>query len=66
MRNYYIAGNWKMHKKREEARELARELVKGLEDCGHTVMIAPPFTALTGVAEIVKGTNILLDRKSVV
>ena len=65
MRNYYIAGNWKMHKKREEAGELARELVKGLEDCGHTVMIAPPFTALTEVAEIVKGTNILLGAQNV-
>jgi triosephosphate isomerase len=59
-RPYYIAGNWKMHKTRAEAAELAKALVAGLKDGKHRYLVAPSFTSLETVAAIVRGTNILL------
>lgn len=64
MRNYYIAGNWKMNKTTGEAVELAGQLVKALENTDHTVMIAPTFTALKSVSDVVKGSNILLGAQN--
>lgn len=64
MRSVYIAGNWKMHKTLQEARTLAGELVKELSGCGHKIMIAPPFTALTALAEVCRGSNILLGAQN--
>jgi triosephosphate isomerase len=58
MRQYYIAGNWKMNKTRGEAVELARGLVAALKGGKHRYMIAPSFTSLDAVASVVKGTNI--------
>jgi triosephosphate isomerase len=63
-RNYYIAGNWKMHKTRSEAAALAKELAAGLKDGKHKYLIAPSFTLLETVAPIVKGTNILLGAQN--
>jgi triosephosphate isomerase len=63
-RNYYIAGNWKMHKTRSEAAELAQALVKELKDGKHKYLVAPTFTALETVGAIVKGTNILLGAQN--
>jgi triosephosphate isomerase len=63
-RNYYIAGNWKMHKTRAEAADLARALVSSLKDGKHKYLVAPSFTALETVAAIVKGTNILLGAQN--
>jgi len=64
MRNYFIAGNWKMHKTRAEAAELARALVAQLKDGKHKYLVAPSFTALETVAPIVKGSNILLGAQN--
>ena len=64
MRNYYIAGNWKMHKTRAEAAELAKALVAGLKDGRHKYLIAPSFTLLETVAPIVRGTNIRLGAQN--
>ncbi len=59
-RSYYIAGNWKMHKTRAEAAELAKVLVAQLKDGKHKYLVAPSFTSLETVGAIVKGTNIRL------
>jgi triosephosphate isomerase len=59
-RNYYIAGNWKMHKTRAESAELAKALVSQLKDGKHRYLVAPSFTSLETVGAIVKGTNIRL------
>jgi len=59
-RSYYIAGNWKMHKTRAEAADLAKALVSQLKDGKHKYLVAPSFTSLETVAAIVKGTNIRL------
>ncbi len=64
MRSYFIAGNWKMHKTVGESVALAKELVAGLGSCTEKLMIAPAFTALAAVAEVVKGTKILLGAQN--
>lgn len=62
MRQNIIAGNWKMNKTPSEAKAFALELKKSLKDANSdvTVIITPPFTALSQVAEAIKGTNIKL------
>ncbi|MDR1748655.1 MAG: triose-phosphate isomerase, partial [Spirochaetaceae bacterium] len=64
MRDYFIAGNWKMHKTKEEALALAAALVKELKDGKNRYLIAPPFTALDAVSAVVKGTNIMLGAQN--
>jgi triosephosphate isomerase len=56
-----IAGNWKMYKTAPEAADLATRLKSLLHDVTDAdVMVAPPFTALGVVADILKGSNIYL------
>jgi triosephosphate isomerase len=64
MRSYYIAGNWKMHKTVAESVALAAELKNKLSNCGEKVLIAPAFTALAAVAEVLKGSTILLGAQN--
>jgi triosephosphate isomerase len=64
MRNYFIAGNWKMHKTVSESVALAKELVDGLRLCGEKLLIAPAFTALAAVADVVRGSNIILGAQN--
>ena len=64
MRDYYIAGNWKMHKTRSEAVELARALVCELKDGKHKYLAAPSFTSLEAVGAVLKGSNILLGAQN--
>ena len=61
-----IAGNWKMNMTNGEAIEmvnLLKELVKDVSDV--EIIVAPPFTALTVVGEIIKGTNIKLAAQNI-
>jgi len=60
MRSYFIAGNWKMHKTRSEAADLATALVAQLKGGKYKYLVAPSFTALETVGRIVAGTNIIL------
>ncbi|MFQ3619581.1 MAG: triose-phosphate isomerase [Spirochaetales bacterium] len=53
-----------MHKTISEAVTLAEELVRSLKGCPYKLMIAPPFTALSAVAKVVKGTPILLGAQN--
>jgi triosephosphate isomerase len=58
VRKKIIAGNWKMHKTRGEARELTEAIVgaiKGEKDLPVVVLI-PPFTSLETVMSTVKGS----------
>ncbi len=64
MRKPYIAGNWKMHKTRAEAREVAADLVNQVKGVDQKVMIAPAFTALGDVADVVKGSNVVLGAQN--
>ncbi|MDR1024691.1 MAG: triose-phosphate isomerase [Treponema sp.] len=63
-RQYYIAGNWKMHKTRAEAAELAGALAAQLKNGKHKYLVAPSFTLLETVAPIVRGTGIRLGAQN--
>ena len=58
MRRPYIAGNWKMHKTRSEARELAAGLQEQLAGVSHRLLVAPSFTSIETVASVLSGGNI--------
>ncbi len=54
-----MAGNWKMNRTAAEARELAAQVVAGTLDVGEVeIVVAPPFTALPAVAEVVRGSRV--------
>jgi triosephosphate isomerase (TIM) len=60
-----IAGNWKMNKTADEARDLAMKLIPLVTSAkGRDVVLAPPFTALSAAAEAIKGTSIGLSAQN--
>ncbi|MCL2181006.1 MAG: triose-phosphate isomerase [Treponema sp.] len=63
-RNYYMAGNWKMHMTRAQAAQLAQEMVSSLRDGKHKYLVAPSFTLLETVSAITEGTNIRLGAQN--
>jgi triosephosphate isomerase len=66
MRVPVIAGNWKMNKTLADARELAMAIRDGAASASHCqVVLAPPFTALSVVAEIIRGTRLILAGQDV-
>lgn len=64
MKQYYIAGNWKMHKTVAESVALAKELAASLKGTDRKVMVAPAFTALSAVAEAIKGSGLILGAQN--
>ncbi|HAE21146.1 MAG TPA: triose-phosphate isomerase, partial [Spirochaetaceae bacterium] len=64
MKRYYMAGNWKMHKTIAESVAMATELVEKLKGGSEKVMIAPAFTALSAVAQAIKGSSIILGAQN--
>ena len=61
-----IAGNWKMHKTIEEARELVSHLKRELSDLSEVdIVVCPSFTALENVGKLILGTNIKLGAQDV-
>ncbi len=61
----FVAGNWKMHLTRAEARALALRVVEasgGL--AGAACVLVPPYTALAAVAEAVAGTPVGLGAQN--
>jgi len=64
-RKSLIAGNWKMFKTCSEAAETAERLVKLVgRSIKSEVMIAPPFTALALVNDIIKVSSISLGAQN--
>ena len=60
-----IAGNWKMHKTGSQAAEAASRLTRLVDDAKNVeVMIAPTFTALYQVAQVLKGSAIALGAQN--
>ena len=53
-----VAGNWKMHETVAEARDLVRALLREDLPDGVDIVIAPPFTALQAVGELLRGSRI--------
>ncbi|MFA5321853.1 MAG: triose-phosphate isomerase [Smithella sp.] len=61
MRKWIVAGNWKMHNTIAESITLAKAIKDGsLDGKGGTIIIAPPFTSLLNVGEVIKGSNVFL------
>ncbi len=64
MRRTYIAGNWKMNKTATEGVELANELKAAVAGCNAKVLVAPPFTTIPAVKEVLAGSNILVGAQN--
>ncbi|NLB34561.1 MAG: triose-phosphate isomerase [Elusimicrobia bacterium] len=61
MRKPFIAGNWKMNMTNKEAYELVTSLKEKVAgNRGVDVLVAPPFTALAIISELLRGSEILL------
>jgi len=59
MRRPFIAGNWKLNNTLAEALDLVRTLKAELADIDDAdIVVAPVFTALAPVAEVLAGSNI--------
>jgi len=64
-RKPFIAGNWKMFKTCSEAVNTAGQLVKLVKHANDIdVMIAPPFTALVPVSDVVMGSCVSLGAQN--
>lgn len=65
-RRPFIAGNWKMHNDRRQARALLQGLLDAVGDLGEVdVGVAPPYTALQTAGEILHDNRILLCAQNV-
>ena len=60
-----IAGNWKMNNTIKEGVELVKALAPLVKDAKVDVVVCPTATALSSVAEAVKGTNIHVGAENV-
>jgi len=61
MRNWIVAGNWKMHNTLGESIALAQAIKEGTKDIKNgEVIIAPPFTSLYSVGAAIKGSQVSL------
>ncbi|MCX7717583.1 MAG: triose-phosphate isomerase [Candidatus Sumerlaeaceae bacterium] len=60
-----IAGNWKMHNKRAEAEQLAREVVAATAATTDVeIVLCPPFTSLEAVAKAIAGSRVKLGAQN--
>lgn len=64
-RTHYIAGNWKMNTDKAGAVKLATDLVAALKGKKGKYMIGVPFVYLDAVAQVTKGSNIILAAQDV-
>ena len=65
MRTWIVAGNWKMHNTIGESIALAQAIKEGTTDIKNgEVVIAPPFTSLYSVGEIIKGSLVSLGAQN--
>ncbi len=65
MRKPLIVGNWKMNNSTAESVDLAEKLKKTVKDmAGVDVVVAPPFTALGSIRDVIKGSIIKLGAQN--
>ena len=61
MREWMVAGNWKMNSTVKEAIELSKSVKEAVEGIkGGYFVLAPPFTALQTVYEVIKDSKVML------
>ncbi|MBR2755439.1 MAG: triose-phosphate isomerase [Lachnospiraceae bacterium] len=64
MRNKIIAGNWKMNKTPQEAKELIKELAPLVNDSEDDVVFCVPFVDIPAAIDALKGTNIAVGAQN--
>ncbi len=65
-RKVFIAGNWKMNTTVDDAVELAKGVVEAVGSVTDVdVAICPPYTNLSAVAQVLKGSNVKLGAQDV-
>jgi triosephosphate isomerase len=65
-RKKFIAGNWKMNTTVDDAGKLAQEIVAAMGTVTDvTIAICPPYTNLSEVAKIIKGSTVKLGAQDV-
>lgn len=65
MRRPFVAGNWKMYKTVEDARQLVTELGASLAGIsGVDKVLCPPFTSLLAVRALLEGTDLGLGAQN--
>lgn len=61
-----VVGNWKMHGTESEAIRLVRQIRMGVKAIhGVEIVLAPPFTALTAVHKLLRGSRLQLAAQDV-
>ena len=65
MRQPLIAGNWKMHNNCAESVALVSQLVKSVPEREVDIVVAPPYTALSSVATVLKDSSIALAAQNI-
>ena len=67
MRNYLIAGNWKMNLVPSESKIFSEELISSIKEVPNDVivMVAPPFTALSVVSQVISNSCIKLGAQNI-
>ena len=66
MQSTLVAGNWKMHKTASEARQFVHDFLKLYQaDSSVEVVMAPPFTALHAIQDVIRSTPIKLAAQNV-
>ncbi len=65
MRKKVIAGNWKMNMDLHQSQKLVSEILNGLgKDSRAEVIVCPPFTSLSEVSSLSKGTQLKLGAQN--
>ena len=65
MRRPLIAGNWKMHNNCAQSVELVSRLIKSVPASEVDIVVAPPYTALSSVAAVLKDSPIALAAQNI-
>ena len=65
MRTPIIAGNWKMNNTVKESKALLLDLIPLIKDAACEVVLCVPFTDITTVKKLVKGTAIKIGAQNV-
>lgn len=65
MRTPFVAGNWKMNKTAEQARQLVAELLPGLQSVPSVErVLCPPFPSIMAISAMLAGTDIGLGAQN--
>jgi triosephosphate isomerase len=66
MRRFFIAGNWKMNKVKDEAFSLVEGILAGIKRCPQVdIVVCPPFTFLDTAAHKTVNTQLMIGAQNV-